>query len=228
VSKSQKTDFHVSNSQTADNIVLENPKEQNHLPLQNKTEFVTSSDIWNQMNLHICYLDEQHRQDDHTFLRILNDIRNSEVNDMTVEYLSERLNKDVKGYVRPTRLFTHNADVDAINLKQLAELPDEAHEYFMNWRGSLGLTEILKKSCLAPEKLVLKKGAQVMFVKNNYEAGYVNGTLGEVIGFDTDNNPKVRTFDGAELSVGVASWDVTEDEIEKAAISQLPLRLLGQ
>ena len=189
------------------------------------TQFVTESEIWNKMQLHICYLDEQFRQDDRSFLRVLNDIRNNDVTEMTVEYLSERLGKDVKGYSRPTRLFTHNADVDAINEQHLEALDAEPHEYFMTSRGSFGLVEILRRSCLAPEKLVLKKGAQVMFVKNNYEFGYVNGTLGEVIGFDKDNLPIVRTFDGAEITVVQSSWEVKEEDIEKAAISQFPLRL---
>jgi ATP-dependent exoDNAse (exonuclease V) alpha subunit len=197
-------------------------------PVSKKDEdssFVTESQSWQEMNLRICYLDEQFRQDDRSFLRVLNDIRNNEVNEMTVEYLSERLDKEVRGYAKPTRLFTHNADVDAINKKHLDELTSEAHEYTMSWRGSFGLTEILKKSCLAPEVLTLKEGAQVMFVKNNYEVGYVNGTLGEVIGFTKDNAPIVRTFDGSEIEVKQASWEVKEEEIEKAAISQLPLRL---
>ncbi len=194
------------------------------VPQKKKTEFVTESDVWQTMRLKVCYLEEQYRQDDRTYLRVLNDIRNSEVDEMTVEYLSERIDKKIEGYAKPTRLFTHNADVDAINLKHLQELPGEAQEYTMTWRGSFGLTETLKKSCLAPQSLLLKKGAQVMFVKNNYELGYVNGTLGEVIDFK-DGFPVVRTFDGNEIQVVNASWEVKEDEVEKAAISQLPLRL---
>src|SRR4051812_31031131 len=60
---------------------------------QLQSEFVYNSPIWKDMRLKICYLDEQHRQDDRALLRILNDIRNSDVNEMTVEYLAERLDK---------------------------------------------------------------------------------------------------------------------------------------
>lgn len=201
-------------------------------PRAPKADFVTESHIWNEMQLRICYLDEQHRQDDRAFLRVLNDIRNSDVTEMTVEYLSERIDKEVQGYAKPARLFSHNADVDAINLRHLEELDGERKEYYMTWRGSLGLTEGLRRSCLAPETLILKKGAQVMFVKNNWEAGYVNGTLGQVIGFKDDDSPVVRTFDGSELVVGQASWEVKsfdpaqdQGERELAAIAQLPLRL---
>lgn len=194
------------------------------------TEFVIHADSWKRMNIKICYLEEQHRQDDRVLLSILNDIRNNEVSEVTVEYLSERLNAEVKGYVKPTRLFTHNADVDAINMKHLKELTTEEKIYNMSWSGSFGVIETLKKSCLAPETLVLKKGAQVMFVKNNYDIGYVNGTLGEVIGFDKDNFPIVRTFDGNEFVVGHSSWEVKDEALSTtdkvvASITQLPLRL---
>jgi ATP-dependent DNA helicase PIF1 len=195
--------------------------------------FVTNSSVWKTMNLRICYLDEQHRQDDRSFLRVLNDIRANEVSEMTVEYLSERLDKDTQGYVSPTRLFTHNADVDAINAKHLVELDGEEHEYIMGFHGNFALAENLKKSCLAPEQLILKKGSRVMFVKNNFDEGYVNGTLGEVIDFFIDPDgepgntplPVVRTFDGSEIIVTPMSWEVKEDDVVRAYISQLPLRL---
>lgn len=198
---------------------------------QERAKFVTESETWHDMHLQICYLDEQYRQSDRGFLRVLNDIRSGEVNEVTVEYLSERLNKDPEGYARPTRLFTHNTDVDAINKTHLDALPGEEKEYFMYSTGSLGLVEMLRRSCLAPERLTLKVGAQVMFVKNNYEVGYVNGTLGEVIGFTKEGSPVVRTFDGDEITVTQASWEVKEDDPSagsgqvKAAISQVPLRL---
>ena len=103
----------------------------------------------------------------------------------------------------------------------------------MSWKGNALLTESLKKSCLAPETLQLKIGAQVMFVKNNFDAGYVNGTLGEVIDFDMKGLPVVRTFNGDEITVTPVSWEVREESVGLvstetsviASISQLPIRL---
>jgi len=78
---------------------------------------------------------------------------------------------------------------------------------------------------LVPERLVLKKGAKVMFVKNNFDKGYVNGTMGKVIGFDGDELPIVETTGGSHITVVPASWTVEEDDVVKAEISQIPLRL---
>jgi hypothetical protein len=82
----------------------------------------------------------------------------------------------------------------------------------------------LKKSCLAPEKLELKVGAKVMFVKNNFDEGYVNGTLGTVehCGYE---EIRVKTLNDQRINVERASWVIEEDGKIKAEINQYPLRL---
>jgi hypothetical protein len=87
------------------------------------------------------------------------------------------------------------------------------------------VADILKKSCLAPEKLILKEGAHVMFIKNNFEAGYVNGTQGKVIGFGEGDLPIVMTQEGKKITVTYADWTVEEENLVVAGISQIPLRL---
>lgn len=96
-------------------------------------------------------------------------------------------------------LYTHNADVDAINEMELSKINQKVHSYKMTGRGNKDLLDFLHKSCLAPEDLNIKVGAVVMFVKNNYEKGYVNGTLGKVIGFDENDYPMVETTGGREI-----------------------------
>ena len=64
-----------------------------------------------------------------------------------------------------------------------------------------------------------------MFVKNNFEKGYVNGTLGTVIDFDDEGYPIVITSFLKEIYVRPSSWTVKEDDYILAEISQLPLRL---
>jgi len=83
----------------------------------------------------------------------------------------------------------------------------------------------LKKSCLAPEVLRLKIGAEVMFLKNNSEKGYVNGTRGKVHTFLADNTPIVKLHNGTEIMVASEDWVIEENGKRKASISQLPLRL---
>lgn len=190
-------------------------------------EFINSSDAWKKMDVRVCYLDEQFRHSDSSLERILNEMRGSKVSQETRALLEEMLKKEQMGKVAitPTRLYSHNADVDAENQRELDKLPGNGRVYEMTSRGKKSIVESFKKSILAPEKLTLKKKALVMFVKNAFDNGYVNGTLGIVEDFDGAGMPVVRTFSGKKIFVGPAEWTVEEDGKIRAKVEQLPLRL---
>ena len=187
--------------------------------------FAYSSDAWKNLGLKICYLTEQHRQNDDAFLSVLGDIRSGDVTDDTLEHLRGRYMKEAVSAVQPTKLSTHNENVDAINERELAKIGGDLQIFNMTSHGRKNLVEALKKSCLAPEALGLKAAARVMFVKNNFEKGYVNGTLGEVQAFDDFDAPVVKMANGKHVQVSPESWKVDEDGKTKAEISQMPLRL---
>ncbi len=190
-----------------------------------EANFVHKSDIWQEMDIKICYLEEQHRQEDKPFLQVLNDIRSNTVSDTTKQSLNSRHNKEVAIDIPPTKLFTHNADVDAINNMELEKIKKEPQIYQMSSRGIDALVETLKKNCLAPEQLILKKGAVVMFVKNNFEKGYVNGTLGKVAGFDKESYPIIETVSKDKIIAMPEKWTIEEGNKIIAEINQIPLRL---
>lgn len=191
-----------------------------------EVKFAYISQVWQEMNLKVCYLDEQHRQKDDRMLELLNDIRGARVGEKTWEIILSRENKEIFGIDRPTKLFTHNVDVDAINNRELSKIKEKPLGYAMRTGGNKKLIEFLKQSCLAPEKLILKKGAWVMFVKNNFDEGFVNGTVGDVIGFSPENNfPIVKTSQGEKIIVSPAIWEVLDDDEVLARIKQIPLRL---
>lgn len=189
-----------------------------------EAKFIYHSDAWNEMNLKICYLHEQHRQTDGGAVKVLNDIRGNRVSEETLMPLRRRYQKDPKISIPPTKLYTHNVDVDAVNDQEIETLDGEEEVFEMTSRGRAPLVEALKKSCLAPEKLRLKIGARVMFVKNNMEAGYVNGTLGKVVAFEA-GIPVVETAKGVRITAQPMSWMIEEDGKMKAEITQVPLRL---
>jgi hypothetical protein len=153
----------------------------------------------------------------------LNYIRQNEINKS--KQLLDAENFNDKRLETATKLYTHNLDVDTINDKELEKISAEEFVYQMESKYTKTITETLKKGCLAPELLVLKKGAKVMFVKNNFEEGYINGTQGEVIGFNEYELPIVRTLSGKKIIVEPVSWRIEEDGEIKAEIRQIPLRL---
>lgn len=189
-----------------------------------QTFFGYHSKVWQEMDIKICYLNEQHRQNDLAYLEVLNSIRTNSVDQKVIKILETRFNQSIEGFGEPTKLYSHNKDVDTENELELKKLSGKTFEYAMEARGPHKLIESLKKSCLAPETLRLKKGAKVMFVKNNFEAGFVNGTLGlvEDCGYESI---KVKTLDGRRIEVERESWNIEEDGRVKASIGQYPLRL---
>lgn len=189
-------------------------------------EFAFSSTAWQTSGFIVCYLEKQYRQTDDQYLDILNSIRHSNVTDAVLTTLYSRHGKSIQDVKKPTKLYTHNADVDAINTMELAAIKADPVQYEMQTKGDPKLVLFLKKYCLVPEVLELKKGAVVMFVQNNQAKGYVNGTLGTVTGFDEDDNfPIVKTTTGKEVFAKPGSWKVEEDDKLLAEIIQVPIRL---
>ncbi|EKD58476.1 MAG: hypothetical protein ACD_56C00116G0009 [uncultured bacterium] len=190
-----------------------------------QSSFAMESATWEEMNLKICYLNEQHRQEDADMLKILNDIRSCSCDAGTLELIHTRKDKAIKNAITPTKLFTHNVNVDFINNLELKKISEKDKTYVMKTGGNEHVLNAVKKGCLAPETLILKKGAVVMFVKNNFERGYVNGTLGKVVGFDDSDMPVVKTHSGKTIVATPEKWAIEEDEKSLASITQIPLRL---
>jgi len=189
----------------------------------NLVNFVIESQTWKNMDMKICYLEEQHRHTDKDLFALLNHIRNNNV-EASKKILMGRPQQEAP-LKMPTKLYTHNIDVDAVNSVELEKIVGEEFVYHMTATGKNEVVTALKKSCLASERLVLKKGAQVIFLKNNFEVGYVNGTQGSVVDFDTEGLPIVETTYGQKIIAKLASWTVDEDGKRIARINQLPLRL---
>jgi ATP-dependent exoDNAse (exonuclease V) alpha subunit len=191
-----------------------------------KEKFAFMSEAWNIAKPHICYLSTQFRQSDSVLNSILNEIRSGVLSRESYAKLLEAKNNQLDKEIEPTNLFTHNVDVDRINKDELAKLKSRSRSYEAEVKGNLKLAETLKKSVLAPEEISLKIGAKVMFVKNNPEQGYVNGSLGEVIGYNDEGMPSVKLLNGKTLTVAKEEWGIQDEQGKTLArYEQIPLRL---
>jgi ATP-dependent exoDNAse (exonuclease V) alpha subunit len=188
-------------------------------------QFIIESPVWQQSVFKVCYLEEQFRQTDSVLTSVLNAIRQNDVDEDTFLHLQGRIDSPVAGIKQPTRLFSHNVDVDSVNVEHLQDINSTPRFFDMRMTGHPQLVQTLVNGCLAPQRLELKRGAQVMFVKNNFEKGYVNGTLGTVVDWDNDGLPVILGLDGDLLYPELASWQIEEDGRVLAELTQLPLRL---
>lgn len=190
-----------------------------------RTPFAFTSPAWRTLNPFVCYLEEQYRQQEETFSKLLGALRRSEAGGSVHDTLGARTRKAHEAPADAPRLFSHNADVDTLNAKKLDELPGKPYTYTMTARGSDAVVASLKRGCLSPEVLVLKEKAKVMFTKNDPAGAFVNGTLGEVVSIAMDGTATVKTKAGRHIDVEPAEWKMEEGGRMLGRISQLPLRL---
>lgn len=179
-------------------------------------------------------LDHVYRQSDRKFLDLLNAVRDNRADASVLNELNSRLRPgfnppDTEGYVRLT---THNARADETNRIRLNSLPSELHTFRAKVDGNFP-----RNSYPADEVLHLKKGAQVMFVKNDtgQQRRFYNGMLGTVTDIDSDGIYVRPTGADYEINVEPMVWEnkkYTVNEKTKeisdtvdGSFTQIPLKL---
>ena len=198
------------------------------------SNFFFDAKVFYQFQLVSIELKKVYRQSDPVFINILDHIRTSQVANSDRMKLNERVGATLdEGDSRlAITLSTRRDTVDFINENKLKELPGDPTLF----RGTIE-GEFPENSLPTPMELYLKTGAQVIFIKNDIDHQWVNGTLGTIIGFDDDENSRiyVRTENGEDVMVEPAAWsnmryhfNETEKKIEEEEIgryTQYPLRL---
>lgn len=191
----------------------------------NREKFAFMSSAWLDARPLICYLTEQYRQNDQQLNQILQEIRQGQVSAASQQALRLAAQHSPSVH-QPPVLYTHNHDVNRTNNDFLRKLPGKMQSFQANTNGNKRLADLLKNSVLADETLYLKTAAKVMFVKNSYEKGYVNGSLGTVKGFDAEGFPIVELSDGRQLTANMEVWEIFDDKGKAlASFEQVPLRL---
>ena len=188
--------------------------------------FIVNSKVWQELDPTICYLQEQHRQDDEVLLDILNAMRAGELKRNHAESLLARVDVQPETDELLTELHTVNVDVDKINEARLELLEGDEVFYTQSTKGDKNYIESLQRSVLAPATLRLKKGALVMAVKNSLDKKYVNGSLGQVMDFEAGTEyPIIEFKNGKVVTMTPDTWELRDGEKKRASITQIPLRL---
>ena len=199
-----------------------------------RSSFFFDAKIFQQFQLVSIELTKVYRQSDPVFIGILDHIRTSQAQMKDLQLLNQRVGAqlDESDSKLAITLSTRRDTVDYINENQLKLLPGEPTLFRGNIQG-----EFPENSLPTPIELYLKTGAQIIFIKNDIEHQWVNGTLGTIIGFDDEDDAKiyVRTENGLDVMVEPAAWsnmryhfNEVEKKIEEEEIGryeQYPIRL---
>ena len=185
------------------------------------------------MRLVSIELHKVYRQNDPAFISILDHIRTNDATDTDLHTLNTRVGGtlDTAGSSLAITLSTRRDTVDYINEQRLSQLPGEAVTFYGEVKG-----EFPDSSLPSPMELEVKPGAQIIFIKNDPDKRWVNGTLGVVEGIDEDDDVLyIVTEDGNEHDVRRERWsnmrykfNEKEKKIEEEEIGsyiQFPIRL---
>ena len=179
-------------------------------------------------------LSQIYRQSNEAFIELLNQIRNQQADSDTIKALNARFKPDFvpadeEGYITLT---THNNRAKQINQLRLNELASREHAFSASIDGVF--PEITYPT---DEQLILKKDAQVMFVKNDpsIEKNYYNGKIGRVTGFRDDGILVLSHGESKPLLVGKEKWEnisyILDEETKEireevaGTFEQYPLKL---
>ena len=192
-----------------------------------------SARVFREMELVSVELTKVYRQTDPVFVGVLDRIRNNTAGAADLQLLNTRYGandeQDGQEDLRIT-LATRRDNVDYINELRLAELPGEA----VVLKGEI-TGEFPESSLPTQMELELKPGAQIIFIKNDPERRWVNGTIGIVSGIDEEGTIYVMTDDGRECDVQKELWrniryiynekEKKIEEQELGTFTQYPIRL---
>lgn len=191
-----------------------------------------SARVFREMELVAIELTKVYRQTDKVFVNVLDHIRTNTAGAADLQLLNTRYNAPVKASENDMyiTLATRRDNVDYINERRLAELPGEA----VTLQGEIH-GEFPESSLPTLMELTIKPGAQIIFIKNDSEKRWVNGTIGTISGIDADGIIYVITEDGKELDVHRESWSNIRyryneeekkiEEEELGTFTQYPIRL---
>lgn len=195
-----------------------------------QSPFFFATDAYAKGDFQTIQFDTIHRQNDSAFIQILNAIRSGTCDQQELESLNSRVSPRAVPAPGTLVLTTTNALAEGINEAQLKRLGGDTHLTKGELKGEFGING---PRLPAPQELVLKAGAQVMFVKNDSDGRWVNGTIGIVESIHADHiNVKVgnETHEVERekwQTIGYEFSEMQEKIVEKilGSYTQFPLQL---
>ncbi len=202
--------------------IVSSIEERQFFSTEYESPYFFSSHIWRNLeNIQYISLSTIYRQTDRSFIRLLDDIRHGDVEYDTLEELNQRVDETFEedGYIH---LSPRNSTMQRINQRKLDELAGEERSYLAVVTG-----EYNPQFAPADPILKLKVGAQVIFVRNDPERVFVNGTIGMVTVIDNNAITVKIASDGKEVTVTRASWDMVRYKLDENNDDKIKPEVVG-
>lgn len=183
-----------------------------------QTPYFFSSRVLQESRYLTITLQHIYRQSDYKFINILNHVRDNTITQEIITQLNQRYNPEIysqkqKGYII---LCSHNNQANKINEDKLRLIDNKSYFYSAEIEG-----EFDDRLFPNAETLELKEGAQVMFLKNDYDSPigekrrYYNGTIGKIVELNEDKIIVEKDEDGQRIEVTKYTWERYKYELNK-------------
>ncbi len=189
-----------------------------------KRDWCFLNNVWRKTDFQICHLNLNQRIHHLDFLKVLADVRQGQVTEIVQEFLQDHTKPHDEDHPG-TRLFPKRDQAELYNQKKLSEINEDEHIVDSIYLGDKKFTDILAKTAPVPPQLKLKIGCRVLFLKNDPQKRWVNGTRGVLKEFHPDCLV-IRKDGGREVKVDKFSFSMLDaDGNVKASMIQFPVNL---
>lgn len=189
-----------------------------------KRDWCFLTEAWKKTDFQVCRLHINQRIQDNQFLHVLDDVRHGRMTEQVKEFLQEHTKAHDEDHPG-TRLFPRRDQSEQYNQKKLAEINEDEHVIDSIYLGEKKYIDVLGKNAPVPVQLKLKLGCRILFLKNDMQKRWVNGTRGVITDIQPDQLT-VRKDGGREVKVEKMSFSLLDaDGNVKASVIQFPVNL---
>jgi len=184
-------------------VTIKNSGEQKIISEIYGSSYFYNAKVFESVSLFTVELQKVYRQTDSSFILLLDKVRVKEISQTDLNRINTRVlsQSELNKKDFAITLTTKNDLADTVNFKKLTELKTDQYTYNAEVSG------VFEESKYPTEpELSLKVGAQVIFIKNDTDKRWVNGTIGQVCGL-TDTEIKVKLKDGEIYSLEKRIWE---------------------
>lgn len=184
-------------------VTIKNSGEQKKISEIYGSSYFYNAKVFERVSLFTVELQKVYRQTDSAFISLLDKVRVKEISQTDLNKINTRVfsQSELNKNDFAITLTTKNDLADIVNIKKLTELKTDSFTY------NAEVSDEFEESKYPTEpELTLKIGAQVIFIKNDTDKRWVNGTIGQVSGL-TDTEIKVMLKDGEIYSVEKRIWE---------------------
>ncbi len=202
--------------------VVASPVERQLFSTRYSSPYFFAAYVLPELGFEMIELQKVYRQEQRHFLRLLEAIRTNRIDRDDLQVLNERVERDFDPPPSYLTLSARNAKVNQINQQKLEAIPMPTQTYMGQAKGKFPPAQFP-----AEQLLQLKIGAQVMFVRNDPEKGFVNGSLGQVTKLQEETATIRLDATGKEVEVGAYEWEISKYKVDPQDTQDISTEVIG-